>query len=81
MIIDHAVHFGTGDGSHRAMDQDEQGELTSGNEALYITEDGVFEDGDDESGESKKATGDDTVQYKYVFFNRMGNEVMPLESV
>lgn len=65
--------------SQNAIEHDGQAELAAaGNDSLYITE-SVYEDGGEDNDDStKKTNSDDAIQYKYVYLNKIGTEVMPM---
>lgn len=56
-------------------------QLTADGDSLYIDE--AFQDSNAAASSSTKriAGNEDSSQYKYVFLDRIGNEIMPLESV
>lgn len=61
---------------------DAHNELSADGNAMYITEDEFQAGSGRASGSTKKLSAtDDSAQYKYVFLNRIGNEILPLESV
>lgn len=66
--------------SQNAIEHDGQADLAAaGNDSLYITENVYEDDGEDNDDSTKKVTNsDDTIQYKYVYLNKIGTEVMPM---